>query len=138
VKALLIAGAVSLVFTLLMTPLFIRLFHRLGWGQFIRDDGPQSHHTKRGTATMGGMVLIIGTVLGYFVGHLGAQDELTNSGLLVLFMMVGLGAVGFLDDFLKVRNQRSLGLGAGRRSPARSWSGRSSRCSRCRSPTRTG
>ena len=57
--ALLVAGAVSLVFTLLLTPLFIRLFHRLGWGQFIRDDGPQSHHTKRGTATMGGIVLII-------------------------------------------------------------------------------
>ncbi|MBK0296922.1 phospho-N-acetylmuramoyl-pentapeptide-transferase, partial [Bacillus sp. S34] len=53
--ALLIAGAVSLVFTLLLTPLFIKLFHRLGWGQFIRDDGPQSHHTKRGTATMGGI-----------------------------------------------------------------------------------
>jgi len=111
VIALLIAGAVSLVFTLLMTPLFIRLFHRLGWGQFIRDDGPQSHHTKRGTATMGGIVLIIGTVLGYFVGHLVGPDRITNSGLLVLFMMVGLGAVGFLDDFLKVRNQRSLGLG---------------------------
>ena len=90
--ALLIAGAVSLVFTLLMTPLFIRLFHRLGWGQFIRDDGPQSHHTKRGTATMGGIVLIIGTVLGYFVGHLVGPDRITNSGLLVLFMMVGLGA----------------------------------------------
>ena len=109
--ALLIAGGFSLVFTLLMTPLFIRLFHRLGWGQFIRDDGPQSHHTKRGTATMGGIVLILGTVIGYFLGHLVARDELTLSGLLVLFMMVGLGTVGFLDDFLKVRNQRSLGLG---------------------------
>lgn len=109
--ALIVAGAVSLVFTLLMTPVFIRLFHRLGWGQFIRDDGPQSHHTKRGTATMGGIVLIIGTVLGYFVGHLVGSDPVTLSGALVLFMMVGLGAVGFLDDFLKVRKQRSLGLG---------------------------
>ena len=41
----------SLVFTLTLTPLFIRLFHKLGWGQFIRDDGPKSHHAKRGTAT---------------------------------------------------------------------------------------
>ncbi|WP_423923985.1 phospho-N-acetylmuramoyl-pentapeptide-transferase [Frigoribacterium sp. 2-23] len=109
--ALLIGGAVSLVFTLLLTPVFIRLFHKLGWGQFIRDDGPKSHHTKRGTATMGGIVLILGSVLGYFVGHLVARDTLTLSGLLVLFMMVGLGVVGFLDDFMKVRNQRSLGLG---------------------------
>jgi len=109
--ALLIGGGFSLAFTLLMTPAFIKLFHRLGWGQFIRDDGPQSHHTKRGTATMGGIVLIIGTVLGYFIGHLVGRDELTLSGMLVLFMMVGLGVVGFLDDFLKVRNQRSLGLG---------------------------
>lgn len=108
--ALLIGGAVSLVFTLLLTPLFIRLFHRLGWGQFIRSDGPQSHHTKRGTATMGGIVLILGTVIGYFVGHLVGGDHLTTSGLLVLLMMVGLGVVGFLDDFTKVRHQRSLGL----------------------------
>jgi len=109
--ALLIGGGVSLAFTLLLTPLFIKLFHRLGWGQFIRDDGPQSHHTKRGTATMGGIVLILGTVLGYFVGHLVGGDRLTLSGLLVLLMMVGLGFVGFVDDFKKVRNQRSLGLG---------------------------
>jgi len=108
--ALLIGGAISLAFTLLLTPLFIRLFHRLGWGQFIRSDGPQSHHTKRGTATMGGIVLILGTVLGYFVGHLIGGDRVTTSGLLVLLMMVGLGFVGFLDDFAKVRNQRSLGL----------------------------
>lgn len=108
--ALLVGGSVSLIFTLLLTPLFIRLFHHLGWGQFIRSDGPQSHHTKRGTATMGGIVLILGTVLGYFVGHLVGGDRLTSSGLLVLLMMVGLGFVGFLDDFTKVRNQRSLGL----------------------------
>jgi len=110
VIALLVGGFVSLIFTLLLTPLFIRLFHRLGWGQFIRSDGPQSHHTKRGTATMGGIVLILGSVLGYFIGHLVGGDRLTASGLLVLLMMVGLGFVGFLDDFTKVRNQRSLGL----------------------------
>ncbi len=108
--ALLVGGGISLAFTLLLTPIFIRLFHHLGWGQFIRSDGPQSHHTKRGTATMGGTVLILGTVLGYFVGHLVGDDSLTMSGMLVLLMMVGLGFVGFLDDFTKVRRQRSLGL----------------------------
>jgi len=111
VIALLIAAGVGLFFTLVMTPLFIRLFTRLKWGQFIRDDGPQSHHTKRGTPTMGGIIFILGAVIGYFVGHLVAHETPTLSGLLVIYLMVGLGAIGFLDDFLKTRKQRSLGLG---------------------------
>lgn len=121
--ALLTGGAVSLLFTLLLTPLFIRLFHRLQWGQFIRDDGPASHHVKRGTATMGGVVVIAASVLGYLVGTLATGiatyvdgDSTTwfapkPSALLVLFLMVGLGGVGFLDDYLKTRKQQSLGLG---------------------------
>jgi len=111
VVALLLAGAMSLVFTLTLTPLFIRLFHKLGWGQFIRDDGPKSHHAKRGTATMGGIIIIVGVLVAYFLAMWQQQRPLTASPLLVLFMMVGLGLVGFLDDFLKTRNQRSLGLG---------------------------
>lgn len=110
-RALLIAGGFSLAFTLFLTPLFIRLFGKLGWGQFIRDDGPQSHHAKRGTPTMGGIVFILGATIGYFVGNLVAQEIPTLSGLLVLYLMVGLGMVGFIDDFLKTRKQRSLGLG---------------------------
>jgi phospho-N-acetylmuramoyl-pentapeptide-transferase len=111
VQALLTAGAVSLAFSLFLTPLFIRLFRRLEWGQFIRDDGPVTHHAKRGTPTMGGLVVIAATLIGYFVGILTAGEPIQISALLVLFMFVGLGAVGFLDDFLKTRNQRSLGLG---------------------------
>jgi phospho-N-acetylmuramoyl-pentapeptide-transferase len=109
--ALLAGAVVSLAFTLFLTPLFIRLFRRLQWGQFIRDDGPVTHHAKRGTATMGGVVIILASVLGYFAGHLTGGLTLTPSGLLVLFLMVGLGLVGFTDDFLKTRHQRSLGLG---------------------------
>lgn len=109
--ALLVAAGFALTFTLLTTPLFIKLFVRLKWGQFIRDDGPQSHHTKRGTPTMGGIVFIIGAVLGYFVGHWVTGEGASMSGLLVIYLMVGLGLVGFIDDFLKTRKQRSLGLG---------------------------
>jgi len=108
---LLVAGGLSLAFTLFLTPLFIKLFGRLKWGQFIRDDGPQSHHTKRGTPTMGGIVFITGAVFGYVVSHLATGVDMTLVGLLVIFLMVGLGFVGFIDDFLKTRNQRSLGLG---------------------------
>ena len=57
-KAVLIAAVVSLVIALLGTPLFIKFLVRRGYGQFIRDDGPTSHHTKRGTPTMGGAVII--------------------------------------------------------------------------------
>ncbi|MGN6503533.1 MAG: phospho-N-acetylmuramoyl-pentapeptide-transferase [Pseudolysinimonas sp.] len=109
--ALLVAAGFSLFFTLFTTPLFIRLFKRIGWGQFIRDDGPQTHHAKRGTPTMGGIVFIVGSVLGYLIGHLVAGVPLTMVGTLVIGMMGGLGLVGFLDDFLKTRKQRSLGLG---------------------------
>jgi phospho-N-acetylmuramoyl-pentapeptide-transferase len=111
VIALLIGAGFALAFTLFLTPVFIRLFKALGWGQFIRDDGPQSHHVKRGTPTMGGLVFIAGAISGYFVGHLVAGQPFTLVAFLVMFMMVGLGFVGFIDDFLKTRKQRSLGLG---------------------------
>jgi phospho-N-acetylmuramoyl-pentapeptide-transferase len=111
VIALLIAGGFGLLFTLFVTPLFVRLATKLGWGQFIRDDGPQSHHAKRGTPTMGGIVFIFGSGLGYIVGHLIGGTDMTLVGVLVLFLMVGMGAIGFIDDFLKTRKQRSLGLG---------------------------
>ena len=109
--ALLIGTAFALAFTLLTMPLFIRLFKRLGWGQFIRDDGPKSHHAKRGTPTMGGIVFILGSIFGYLMGHLIAGVPWTMVAVLVLGMMGGLGAIGFLDDFIKTRRQRSLGLG---------------------------
>jgi phospho-N-acetylmuramoyl-pentapeptide-transferase len=112
VKTVLVASAVSLICSLFGTPLFIRFLVRRGYGQFIRDDGPTSHHTKRGTPTMGGAVMIAATLLGYLLAHLVTLWRPTLSGLLVLFLMVGLGVVGFLDDFLKISRQRSLGLRA--------------------------
>ena len=107
----LVGSAVSLLFTLFLTPLFIRLFRHLEWGQFIRDDGPVTHHAKRGTATMGGVVVILASVIGYFVAVAFYPLALQPTPLLVLLLMVGLGLVGFLDDFLKTRKQQSLGLG---------------------------
>jgi phospho-N-acetylmuramoyl-pentapeptide-transferase len=96
--------------TLLATPAFIWLFKRLNWGQFIREDGPQSHKTKHGTPTMGGVVIILAAVAGYFFSKLSNFEVPTISAILVLFMMVGLGLVGFLDDYIKTHKQRSLGL----------------------------
>jgi phospho-N-acetylmuramoyl-pentapeptide-transferase len=108
----LVAALVSLIVSLLGTPFAIRFFRNRGYGQLIRDDGPTTHHTKRGTPTMGGTVIIAATVLGYVVAHLVFLRGVTASGLLVLGLMTGLGAVGFVDDFIKIRKQRSLGLTA--------------------------
>ncbi|MDJ1115143.1 phospho-N-acetylmuramoyl-pentapeptide-transferase [Microbacterium dauci] len=117
-RSLLAAATISLAFTLFLTPLFIRLFQRIGWGQVIRtpeDINNPSHHTKRGTPTMGGIVFILGTVVGFFVGSYAGGTAPTVSGLLVLWMMVGLGIIGFIDDYMKVRQQRSLGLSGWRK-----------------------
>lgn len=109
-RAVLLAGGIAMAITLLATPAFIWLFKRLNWGQFIREDGPQSHKTKHGTPTMGGVVIILATLVGYFLSKLSNFEVPTISALLVLFMMVGLGVVGFLDDYIKTHKQRSLGL----------------------------
>ncbi|WP_432534837.1 phospho-N-acetylmuramoyl-pentapeptide-transferase [Kineococcus arenarius] len=111
-RAVLVAGAVSLVVALFGTPLYIRWLVRRGYGQFVRDDGPTSHHTKRGTPTMGGAVIILGALLAYGAAHLFTGTPVTASGLLVLLLMTGLGVVGFLDDFLKISRKQSLGLRA--------------------------
>jgi len=110
VKAVLVAAAISLMLSLLGTPLFIKFLVRRRYGQFIRDDGPTSHHTKRGTPTMGGAVLIGASILAYGSAHLFTLTPVTASGILVLFLMTGLGLVGFLDDYIKISKQRSLGL----------------------------
>ncbi|GAB2683335.1 phospho-N-acetylmuramoyl-pentapeptide-transferase [Thalassiella azotivora] len=109
-RAVLAASAVSLLLSLLGTPLFIRFLVRRSYGQFVRDDGPTSHHTKRGTPTMGGAVIIGATVAAYAAAHLLTWTPPSMSAVLVLSLMVGLGLVGFLDDFIKISKQRSLGL----------------------------
>jgi phospho-N-acetylmuramoyl-pentapeptide-transferase len=104
------AGVIALLGTLLGTRLAITLLVKKGYGQLIRDDGPTSHHVKRGTPTMGGLVIIAAVLLAYFLSHLFTLTAPSASALLVLFLFAGLGVVGFLDDFIKISKQRSLGL----------------------------
>jgi phospho-N-acetylmuramoyl-pentapeptide-transferase len=113
VKTILVAGAVSMLLALFGTPLVIKLLRRQGYGQPIRVEGPKSHETKRGTPTMGGAVMVVATLVGYVVGHVATHDPMSASGLLVLFLMAGLGLVGFIDDFLKISRQTSVGLRSG-------------------------
>ncbi|MET7361489.1 phospho-N-acetylmuramoyl-pentapeptide-transferase [Streptomyces sp. NPDC005562] len=111
-RQILFAGVIGLFLTLVGTPLLIKLLARKGYGQFIRDDGPREHHSKRGTPTMGGIAFILATLIAYFLTKIITGTETTLSGLLVLFLMAGMGLVGFLDDYIKIVKQRSLGLRA--------------------------
>ncbi|GAB3926973.1 phospho-N-acetylmuramoyl-pentapeptide-transferase [Kribbella albertanoniae] len=108
--SILFGGAVSMVLTLIGTRWAIAVLAKRGYGQEIRTDGPTSHATKRGTPTMGGTVFILATIVGYFAAKLFTMTEPSASALLVLFLFAGMGAVGFVDDFIKIFRQRSLGL----------------------------
>src|SRR5690554_160549 len=81
-------------------------------GQFFRADTPTTHVVKRGTPSMGGVVFIVAAVGGYLLAQALGQQAPSLNALLVILMMVGLGAVGFIDDYMKVRRQNSLGLSA--------------------------
>jgi phospho-N-acetylmuramoyl-pentapeptide-transferase len=113
VKTILLSAGVSLVLALFGTPAAIKLLRRRGYGQLIREEGPEAHKTKRGTPTMGGTVMVVATLIGYVVGHVVTKDPISASGVLVLFLMTGLGLVGFIDDFIKIYKQTSLGLRSG-------------------------
>ena len=99
-RAILLAGGIALLVALLGTRVAIRQFTRLGYGQQIRDDGPTTHHTKMGTPTMGGVVIVLATLIGYFSAKLIEWDAPTASALLLVFLFVGMGMVGFLDDVI--------------------------------------
>ena len=111
-KGIIYAGSLSTLFSFLFTPILIRLLARKGYGQEIRDDGPKSHHTKRGTPTMGGIVFISASTFAYLISHLISGVALSASALLVIGLMCGLGLVGFVDDWLKISRKQSLGLKA--------------------------
>ncbi|MET0523586.1 MAG: phospho-N-acetylmuramoyl-pentapeptide-transferase [Nocardioides sp.] len=109
-KAILLSGACALTLSLIITRWAIAQFASWGLGQLIREDGPRTHHVKRGTPTMGGAVIVVSVVIGYATAKLVTWDLPSRSALLVLFLLVGMAVVGFLDDFIKVRRQRNLGL----------------------------
>src|SRR5690625_3695944 len=108
--AIIIAGAAALLLSIVGTPLYIKLLEKRGYGQFVRDDGPTSHATKRGTPTMGGVAIISATLVAYGLSHLLTMTLPSVSVLLVLFLMVGLGEDGILVVYLKIYQTRRLGL----------------------------
>jgi phospho-N-acetylmuramoyl-pentapeptide-transferase len=108
---ILLSGAISMIVALIGTGRTIKILRRRKLGQQVRTgERAPAHQSKSGTPTMGGIVIIIASLMGYTLGHVLTGDPMTASGVLVLSLMTGLGFVGFLDDFLKLFMRRSLGL----------------------------
>ncbi len=108
--SLMASGGIALWIAGLGTPLLIRWLSRRRLGQQIRDDGPFMHLVKAGTPTMGGVAMVAGAVTGYLVAHAGTHVAFSRAGILIVLVTVCAGAIGLLDDWIKVRHRRSLGL----------------------------
>ncbi|MCX7780024.1 MAG: phospho-N-acetylmuramoyl-pentapeptide-transferase [Negativicutes bacterium] len=106
-QSLVMAAAVAFTVSLAAGPLFIPLLRRLKFGQSIREEGPERHYVKAGTPTMGGVIFLLGLLVAALL-FAGSSAEVW----LALFVTVGHGLIGFLDDFIKVVLKRSLGLKA--------------------------
>ncbi|MBA3245409.1 MAG: phospho-N-acetylmuramoyl-pentapeptide-transferase [Actinobacteria bacterium] len=101
----LIAGLIAMVISIVIGPKFIEFMRRNELGQPIREEGPAGHVVKQGTPVMGGLLILLCAFLPFL-----ALSRYTLPALTVLFVTVGCGAIGFLDDFIKLRHRRSLGL----------------------------
>ena len=101
----LIAGLIAMVVSIVIGPKFIEFMRRNELGQPIREDGPAGHVVKQGTPVMGGLLILLCALAPFL-----ALSRYTLPALTVLFITIGCGAIGFLDDFIKLRHRRSLGL----------------------------
>jgi phospho-N-acetylmuramoyl-pentapeptide-transferase len=101
----LIAGVVALLISIFLGPKFIEFLRRNEFGQHIREEGPVHHVTKQGTPVMGGLLMLLSATIAFL-----ALSTYTVPALAVFFVTLGCGAIGFLDDFIKLTHRRSLGL----------------------------
>ena len=96
----------ALLISLLFGPWLIRRLQAFQIGQYIREEGPQSHHAKAGTPTMGGILILVSIVLPTLL-----WANLRNPFVwLLIFSSLAYGAIGFADDYMKIRKKRNLGL----------------------------
>lgn len=115
--ATLLSLVLAFAVTALLGPAFIKWLHRLKYGQEIREEGPSWHQKKSGTPTMGGIIFIVGIGVAIAVNSiiLAINGNLTGTAMkaVVLFAVsLGFGAIGFVDDYIKVVKKRNLGLTA--------------------------
>lgn len=108
-RIILFAIIMAFLITVLLSPIFIPFLRRLKFGQSIRDEGPKSHQKKSGTPTMGGILIVISIIITTLV-MTAKYSEPGMDTYLLLFVLVGYGLLGFLDDFIKIAMKRNLGL----------------------------
>ncbi len=101
----LIAAVVAMLLSILIGPRFISFLRRNEFGQHIREELPEAHGGKQGTPTMGGLLILVVATIAFL-----AVSKYKVPALTVLFVTLGCGAIGFLDDFIKLTHRRSLGL----------------------------
>jgi phospho-N-acetylmuramoyl-pentapeptide-transferase len=101
--------AMAFLITVLLSPIFIPFLRRLKFGQSIREEGPKSHQKKSGTPTMGGIMILL-SIIATTIIMTNKFAEPTVQTYLLLFVTIGYGLLGFLDDFIKVVMKRNLGL----------------------------
>lgn len=101
----LVAALVAMIIAILGGPTFINFLRRNEFGQQIREEGPKHHHEKQGTPTMGGLLIVLATALAFL-----PLSDFTLPALTVFGVTLACAGVGFLDDYLKLRRQHSLGL----------------------------
>ncbi|MGZ8751736.1 MAG: phospho-N-acetylmuramoyl-pentapeptide-transferase [Acidimicrobiia bacterium] len=107
------ATATSFLLCVFGTPFLIKSLRKRGIGQQIRDDGPieHPHSAKAGTPTMGGIAIVVSAVVGYLVAHTRTEAvKFARTGVTLMFLIIGMALVGFVDDYLGVRRGRNLGL----------------------------
>lgn len=108
ITAVIISFAVSMI----LCPIVIPMLRKLKFGQYIREEGPQSHMSKSGTPTMGGMIILAGVIVTALIFLI---FEHNTKIVPVLFVTLGFGLIGFLDDYIKVVKKRNLGLTEGQK-----------------------
>jgi len=104
---ILIAGMAAMLICIFLGPKFIEAIRLREFGQQIREDGPEEHHAKAGTPTMGGLIIFVAISVPYLV-----LSGLDTQSLAVFGVAVASAALGFIDDFIKISKRRSLGLSA--------------------------
>ncbi len=103
----LIAGMAAMLITIFLGPKFIEYLRIREFGQQIREEGPEEHHSKAGTPTMGGLIIFVAIAIPYLV-----LSERDTQSMTVFGVALGSAAIGFADDWLKIVKRRSLGLSA--------------------------
>lgn len=107
IKELTYTAMIGFLIVVILGPIFIPMLAKFKFGQTVRDDGPQSHLAKNGTPTMGGVMMIMAILITGLT-----RAKITQDLVVGLICIVGFGFVGFLDDFIKIKMTRSLGLKA--------------------------